>query len=107
MSVLATRIKERREQMELTQADLASLSQSTQKQIWLYESGKGEPSVSKLLVIAKVLKTSPDYLLGISDQVYPHYDDSNLDTKERELLKIYRGKPRDKQESILAMAQVI
>lgn len=104
---IGERIKIRRRQLELTQTELADLIGSSQRQIIKYEQDENSPTSAVIIAMATALETSADWLLGLSDEINPHYDDSNLDTKERELLKIYRAKPNDKQDSIIAMARVI
>lgn len=106
-AVLPFRIKQRREQLKLTQIDLAERTRSSQKQIWLYESGKGMPSIDKLMILAEVLQTTTDWLLGLTEEVEPITSVDELNTSEVKLLNIYRSKSRESQEKIIETAKII
>lgn len=105
-AVLPERIKLRREQLRLTQTDLAEMTESGQKQIWLYESGKGMPSLEKLVLLAEVLQTSADWLLGLSDDIMPIHSSDDLSDTEIKMVNSYRAMPPDKKEWVLQMFQV-
>lgn len=107
MSVTSIRLKARREQLGYTQDELAELINGSQKQIWRYESGNGFPSVETLVALAKVLETSTDWLLGLTDVTKPVESDSSLDKTEIELLRLYRQKTPDKQDTILRMVRAV
>jgi transcriptional regulator with XRE-family HTH domain len=49
----------------LTQGELAKKLNVSQEMVALYESGQNNPSVDKLIIIAKTLSVSTDLLLGI------------------------------------------
>ena len=61
------RLKNLREDKDLTQADVAKLLFITQQQYSLYENGYREISVSMLIKIAEYYNVSIDYILGITD----------------------------------------
>lgn len=107
MSVTSERLKNRRENMGYTQDELAELIHGSQKQIWRYESGKGFPSVETLILLAKILETSTDYLLGLTDEIRPISGDSDLEQGELELLNLYRAKSPEKQHTILTIARAV
>lgn len=104
---IGERIKLRRKQLGLSQNDLADLVKTSQQQIGRYEKDENSPTADYIVAMATALETTSDWLLGLSEDVIPHYDETHLGYDEQRLLRIYRTKPRDKQESILAMAQVI
>lgn len=70
-SLLAQRIRTRRRMLELSQRELAKRTGYTQAQISKYERGENEPSIEMVFMMAKILETTADYLLGITDEVYP------------------------------------
>lgn len=58
------RIKERRTQLGIKQADLAKSIKVSQGTMSQYETGKYEPDLATLKLIAECLHTTTDYLLG-------------------------------------------
>lgn len=62
------RIKDLREDADLTQNDIADLLQTTQQQYSKYERGIQEIPTRHLITLAKFYKTSVDYLLGIANK---------------------------------------
>ena len=61
------RLKNLREDKDLTQADVAKLLFITQQQYSLYENGYREISVSMLIKLAEYYNVSIDYILGRTD----------------------------------------
>ena len=59
------RIKDIRTDKEETQTDLAKAIGSTQTQVWRWETGKQEPTISKLKAICEHYGVSADYILGL------------------------------------------
>lgn len=66
-SILAQRIRARRRALDVSQRELAQRTGYTQAQISKYERGENEPSIEMVFTLARILETSADYLLGISD----------------------------------------
>jgi transcriptional regulator with XRE-family HTH domain len=102
---MGQRIKERRESLRLTQEELAARIEGDQKAVWRYESGEGSPSIQKLILIAKALDTSTDWLLGTTDDPEPSI--LSLDENEKRLINIYRKKPSDRRELIITVASAM
>ena len=74
-----TRLRDLREDKDMTQADLAQLLQTTQPQVYRYETGKRDIPLHKLLFICRYFNVSSDYFLGLpSNLPYGH-----TKTKER------------------------
>ena len=73
------RIKELREEKNISQLELAKKLNLTQQSISLYEKGDREPSIDVLKSIANFFNVSLDYLLGKSDI-------RNYDEDEKEFL---------------------
>lgn len=59
------RLREIREDADLTQADVAAILRTTRQQVGKYETGTQEMTVSKLAAICRALGVSADYLLGL------------------------------------------
>lgn len=61
------RLKDLREDRDLTQAQVAELLFITQQQYSLYERGYREIPTSALITLANYYNTSVDYILGRTD----------------------------------------
>jgi len=61
------RLKNLREDKDLTQADVAKLLFITQQQYSLYENGYREIPVSMIIKLAEYYNVSIDYILGRTD----------------------------------------
>jgi len=66
-NTLGDRIKSRRQALGLSQSELSKLLSCTQAALSQYENGNREPGLNDLSSIAKYLKTTTDYLLGLTD----------------------------------------
>ena len=62
------RLKDLREDNDLTQAKIAEVLFITQQQYSLYEKGRREIPVSMLIKLAEIYKVSVDYILGLKDK---------------------------------------
>lgn len=69
---IGARIKESRKLLKLSQTDLADALNKSLRTVQKYESGEIELNIATINDIAKVLKTSPAYLLG-------YYSTSNIE----------------------------
>jgi transcriptional regulator with XRE-family HTH domain len=61
------RLKDLREDNDLTQSDIAKLLQTTQEQISKYETGKQMMGIDKYIELAKFYNVSLDYIAGLID----------------------------------------
>ncbi|MBR1975447.1 MAG: helix-turn-helix transcriptional regulator [Clostridia bacterium] len=61
------RLKLLRQEMDLTQAKLADVLDTTQRKVSYWESGKIEPDLCSLWKLADFFDVSVDYLLGRKD----------------------------------------
>ena len=61
------RLKDLREDNDLTQKDVAKLLLITQQQYSLYEKGYRDIPTSALITLAKLYNVSVDYILGLAD----------------------------------------
>jgi len=62
-NMLPARIRKAREAIGISQSELAIRAGTVQRQIAKYESGKQDPTVTRLTAIAKALGVSPGSLL--------------------------------------------
>ncbi len=61
------RLKDLREDHDLTQADIALLLKTTRQQVGKWETGVQMMGVDKYIILAKHYNVSVDYLLGLID----------------------------------------
>lgn len=59
------RLKAVREDLDLTQTDAANAIGTNQQQIYRYETGINEMTVSKLKMLCMLYGVSADYILGL------------------------------------------
>lgn len=62
------RIRNLREDKDLTQNELGEQVNMTQRKISYIERGKYEPSIDDIVSLCKFFNVSSDYLLGINDK---------------------------------------
>lgn len=99
---MSNRIKQLREEYNMTQVRLSIELEVSQETISAYESGKHYPSVAALLRLSEIFHSSCDYILGLSDIRFPYKIDdlsvaeqqllikwNSLDTRKKELLSAY------------------
>ena len=61
------RLKDLREDHDLTQADVAEILQTTREQVSKYETGKQMMGIDKYIKLAKYYNVTLDYLVGLID----------------------------------------
>lgn len=66
------RIKDLREDHDLTQAAIAKLLNCSQQTYSRYETGEITISINNLITLALFYNTSTDYLLGLTDIIEPY-----------------------------------
>ena len=59
------RLKALRDDKDLSQAEIATMLNTTQQQIYKYEKGVQEMSVSRLKILCEFYGVSADYILGL------------------------------------------
>lgn len=102
------RVTRLREALGLSQEELADKVKTSQKQISKYESG-AEPGSEKLMLLAKALNTTSDYLLGLTDYPdRPIRGTGDLDTREIEAIQLLRNAdPETRQKIINALKALV
>ncbi len=66
------RLRDLREDKEVSQQELADLLNIRQSAYSHYETGKRQPSIESLIKLAYFYDTSLDYLVGITDDPTPY-----------------------------------
>ena len=61
------RLKDMREDNDLTQNDIAELLKTTRQQVSKWENGTQMMGVDKYIILARYYNISADYLLGLTD----------------------------------------
>lgn len=91
------RLKELREEQNLSQDDVAKAINTSQRNIGRWENGSNEPTANFVIRLANFFECSIDYLLGRSDDfgnvVIQNKKSPELTSEEKELLKNYRSLP--------------
>jgi transcriptional regulator with XRE-family HTH domain len=100
MKDLAKRIQYRRNQLEITQEELAARMGVDPKNIYRYEKGLTKPPSETLALLAVALKTTPNWLLGFdkADEIEPD---------EMLILDLYRSKDDEHKEQFLRIVRTI
>lgn len=65
------RIRDLREDNDLTQRQLANILHMTQPQYFRYEQGYRDVPTDILIALAKLYQTSTDYILGLTNDPTP------------------------------------
>ena len=68
------RLRDLREDHELSQSDIANLLQTTRQQISKWETGTQMMGVDKYVILAQYYNVSVDYLLGLIDKPKKLYE---------------------------------
>lgn len=66
-----TRLRNIREDKDLTQKEIATVLKMKQEQYHRYESGKRDLPLEHLIALCKYYNLSADYLLGFTDEERP------------------------------------
>lgn len=65
------RIRDLREDNDLTQRQVAEILNMTQAQYWKYEKGYRDVPTDILIALAELYHTSTDYILGLTNDPTP------------------------------------
>lgn len=117
---LYKRIRQRREELEMTQDELANLmGYKSRSSINKIELGKSDIPQSKIKAFATALKTTPEFLMGLNEneQIQYVYNNmkqhimldihSTLGYEPYKLLKIYDQLPKEQQVSMIDNADFL
>ena len=67
MSTFSARLQQVRQERGFSRKEIAEILQVTPRAYQYYEEGKREPDYDKLILLARHLNISADYLLGLTD----------------------------------------
>jgi len=101
---MPNRIKQLREENEMTQIRLSIELEVTQETVSGYEIGKYYPSVKSLLKMADLFNASIDYILGLSN-IKKAASDEVLAQEEIRIIKQYRKLDKLQKEKVYAFMQ--
>lgn len=96
--VVAERIKNRRTELGITQTQLAKSARLTPAAISQFESGLRKPSFDALSKLAKALKVTTDFLLGMKR---PGYEDILADPKVSVMFRGIMGLSEKDKDAML------
>lgn len=66
------RLRDMREDNDMTQSALANLLHIKQNTYSQYESGQRQIPIEIIIQLASIYQTSTDYLLGLTDEIKPY-----------------------------------
>ena len=101
MNKSSQRIKQRREELGISQEELAARIGLTQTQVSRYELGDSDPKASALAAIARALMVTTDWLVGLDDR-----EVDALSPDEKQALEVYRAVPPDRQANVLEIMRL-
>lgn len=91
----------------MSQQELAEMLSTSQNQIYRYEQDKNSPTGDVIIALARVLETSADWLLGMTDIVRPLAGEPNLTDLEREAVQVLRTKTLDAQRKAIEVIRIM
>lgn len=98
------RIKELREERDLTQEDVAKAIQTSQRNISRWEKGQNEPASSFLIKLADFFDVSIDFLVSRSDDfgniVAASNSSASLTAEDQEILKLFQSLSPSRKEDL-------
>lgn len=94
------RLRELRLNKNLNQGHVAKALGYGYSAISNYESGRNEPSIKDLILLAKFFNVSVDYLIGATDIQRNFEDDSPLKKELKWFLDMYFKLPKKAQEDL-------
>ena len=98
-----SRAKERRKKRAMTQREVAHLLGVNQCAVCDYERGRSSPSCRTLARMASILRTSTDYLLGLTENPNPLHSVIALTIKESELLEAFYSLSEERRERAIGI----
>jgi transcriptional regulator with XRE-family HTH domain len=90
MALNPERLKEARMRRGMNQRELADLCGFSDVQLSRYETGRMQPALENLELIARHLQVSIDYLLNLSDDPQKIYSNNDLKSDEILMIETYR-----------------
>ncbi len=107
MALHGDRLAQLRRERGITQAELARMLDVRQNQISGYENGRFKPSTETLITLIKILDTTADYLLGLSNKRHPDAEpEPDLTDLEAEMLSLMRQYDDASQARLIQLVQL-
>ena len=100
---MGNRIRELREEKQMTQIRLSIELEVSQEAVSAYENDKHYPSVATLLKLSEIFHASCDYILGLSDTRYISHT-GRIPEDELILLEKWRALDENRKAVLLAYA---
>ena len=99
------RIKHLREQYKMTQDELAKSLDTTKQTIYKYENDiiTNIPS-DKIMLLSKLLRTTPAYIMGWTDDPAVHDQEKQTDPKKERLISSYCQLNEEGKEKLIDYA---
>ncbi len=95
------RLKELREEKNLTQNDIAKAINVSQSNIGRWEKGLNEPTATYLVALARYFGCSIDYLLECEEESKMNKKETSLSYKEQKLLRAFSQIDDDEKDKII------
>ena len=95
------KIKELREEKELSQEEVARGINTSQRNIGRWEKEENEPTASFLIKLADYFEVSVDYLIGRTDELGIIQKENSLTKNESELLYLFKKLDTIKQNKVI------
>ena len=95
------KIKELREEKNLSQLNLAKEIGTSQRNIGRWENEENEPSYAQLVKLAEFFNVSIDYLVGREDDYVKPQVESTLSYREQKLLRAFSQLDDDEKDKII------
>ena len=93
------RIKHLREELNMTQQELADKLEGAKSTIAMYEKGNRKPSLEVLVKLSEIFNCSIDYMMGKSDTRNPEFNSEDiLDLAKVGFTKENYNPPTEKQK---------
>lgn len=86
----AARLKRLREKRGLSQRELARLCNLGEQAIWRMENNQGDTSADAVARVARQLRVSIDFLMGLSEKETGQLNSSSLTPDEQAVIDAYR-----------------
>ncbi len=105
MGLPGERITELRKAHGMNQIEMAEQLGLSQNQVSRYETGATNPNPQTLAKIAKLLNTTSDYLLGLTDSPEPL--PSRLSRTQAEMLQLMSTQPESAQAKFVEVVRLL
>ncbi|MDY6367573.1 MAG: helix-turn-helix transcriptional regulator [Clostridia bacterium] len=103
------RLKEIREELNISQKELAEKLKVSPTNVYNYENGRTEPSIDMLIKIADLLNVSIDYLVGRSNEneLLSSNNIKGENHLEKELFTLFNSLDRNNQNRVIGYAYAL